>query len=275
MVRESPWIGIACCVLMLGVRARACPSPQEQEIETQRGPDSVDVESTRAIRAATTEASFLTEWVDYVPQSDTVPSPRDFLGYAVGTGAKLSSAERIVAYYRELAAHVTDRVQRLLDGDRPTVGARWSIAAIADARAARARMDEIRGRQPAVGRPAPAPPGRKPRRGSLRPFAAGHVLHHRRAALARDRPPRNGHGAGLPPGGERTAEHVREIRANVLTPDHARARDGRPGERTVDWYNRYLQGTPTSTTRRRARRPTGATTPSTTTIATGCRSASP
>ena len=141
MVRETPWIGIACCVFLLAVRARACPSPQEQEIEERRGPDAVDVESTRAIREATTEASFLTEWVDYVPQSDTVPSPRDFLGYAVGTGAKLSSAERIVAYYRELA-RTSNRVQVMSMG-MSHGGREMIVAAIGDAELL-ARKSEVR-----------------------------------------------------------------------------------------------------------------------------------
>ena len=73
------------------------------EIESRRGPDMVDTQSTRMIRESTTDPAFLTEWVDYVPASDTVPSPRDALGYAVGTPGRLTPPEAINHYFRRLA----------------------------------------------------------------------------------------------------------------------------------------------------------------------------
>ena len=46
---------------------------------------AIDTVATDLIREATTDAEFLTRWVDALPEHPTVPSPRDVLGYTIGT----------------------------------------------------------------------------------------------------------------------------------------------------------------------------------------------
>ncbi|MBS1875910.1 MAG: hypothetical protein JSU00_22030 [Acidobacteria bacterium] len=54
------------------------------------------------IREYTTEPFFLTELVDHLPASDTVPSPDKVIGYVVGTPDKLTYTKDIYRYLREL-----------------------------------------------------------------------------------------------------------------------------------------------------------------------------
>ena len=56
------------------------------------------------IKEFTTEKYFMTELVDHLPASDTIPSPEKVLGYAVGTPNKLTHVADLNKYYRALAA---------------------------------------------------------------------------------------------------------------------------------------------------------------------------
>ncbi len=64
----------------------------------------LDADYTAKIREYTTEPFFLTELVDHLPSSATVPSPRKALGYVVGTPEKLTYTKDLNAYFRTLAA---------------------------------------------------------------------------------------------------------------------------------------------------------------------------
>ena len=57
---------------------------------------------TAKILQYTTEKYFLTELVDHLPASDTVPTPEKVLGYAIGTPNKLTYTKDIDRYMREL-----------------------------------------------------------------------------------------------------------------------------------------------------------------------------
>ncbi|MDT8429364.1 MAG: M14 family zinc carboxypeptidase [Pseudomonadales bacterium] len=70
----------------------------------------VDETATASIRAATTSEDFLTRWVDVLPEHPDVPSPRDVLGYTVGTPGELTQVEEIYAYFDALGA-ASERVQ--------------------------------------------------------------------------------------------------------------------------------------------------------------------
>lgn len=61
-----------------------------------------DAEYTRQIRAATTGPQFLTELVDHLPASATVPTPLKHLGYIAGAPGRLSYAAEVHAYLRAL-----------------------------------------------------------------------------------------------------------------------------------------------------------------------------
>jgi hypothetical protein len=55
------------------------------------------------IKEYTTEPYFLTEMVDHLPASDTVPSPEKVLGYVIGTPNRLTYVKDIMHYMSELA----------------------------------------------------------------------------------------------------------------------------------------------------------------------------
>lgn len=57
---------------------------------------------TAKIREYTTEPFFLTELVDHLPASDTVPTPEKVLGYVIGTPNRLTYTKDIYRYMREL-----------------------------------------------------------------------------------------------------------------------------------------------------------------------------
>ncbi len=57
---------------------------------------------TKKIREYTTESFFLTELVDHLPASATVPTPEKVLGYIVGTPDRLTYSKDIYRYMREL-----------------------------------------------------------------------------------------------------------------------------------------------------------------------------
>jgi len=64
---------------------------------------AIDEESTRLIREYTTSEKFLSPLVDHLPDSDEVPSPREVLGYVVGTPEKLTYYEDIIRYMKTLS----------------------------------------------------------------------------------------------------------------------------------------------------------------------------
>ncbi|HEY7509634.1 MAG TPA: M14 family zinc carboxypeptidase, partial [Vicinamibacteria bacterium] len=61
-----------------------------------------DADYTRQIREFTTDPVFLTDLVDHLPASATVPSPQKFLGYVVGTPERLTYAKDVHRYFRAL-----------------------------------------------------------------------------------------------------------------------------------------------------------------------------
>lgn len=70
----------------------------------------IDQLSTDSIRAETTSPDFLTRWVDVLPDHPTIPSPRDVLGYSIGTAGELTQVDDIYRYFDALAA-ASDRVE--------------------------------------------------------------------------------------------------------------------------------------------------------------------
>ncbi|HEX6260702.1 MAG TPA: M14 family zinc carboxypeptidase, partial [Woeseiaceae bacterium] len=67
-------------------------------------PDVAEPGSAEAIAEYTSEARYGSPWVAYLPASDTVPSPTDFLGHIVGAPGKLTHSAEVTAYVRRLAA---------------------------------------------------------------------------------------------------------------------------------------------------------------------------
>src|SRR5271155_2321187 len=69
-----------------------------------QNPDVAEPGSVEAITAATTDPHFVSPWVSYVPQSDSVPSPEKFLGRIMGAPGELLGTQKTYAYARALAA---------------------------------------------------------------------------------------------------------------------------------------------------------------------------
>ncbi|HYO77126.1 MAG TPA: M14 family zinc carboxypeptidase, partial [Thermoanaerobaculia bacterium] len=88
-----------------------------------------DAAYTAEIRRQTTEPRFLTELVDHLPASDTVPSPLKFHGYIAGAEGKLTYAEDVYRYMRALEA-ASPRVKVFSLG-RTEEGREFIVVAIA------------------------------------------------------------------------------------------------------------------------------------------------
>jgi len=68
------------------------------------------------IKEYTTDPAFLTEMVDHLPVSDTVPSPDKVLGYVIGTPNRLTYVKDIMHYMSELAKAAPARVRYKVAG---------------------------------------------------------------------------------------------------------------------------------------------------------------
>ncbi len=104
-------------------------------------PQSNDEGYTKQILEATTDKQFLTELVDHLPASASVPTPEKVLGYIAGAPDKLTYASTIHAYMREVA-RTTPRV-KVIEIGRTEEG-REMIAAIVSDEANMARLDRLK-----------------------------------------------------------------------------------------------------------------------------------
>lgn len=101
-----------------------------------------DPVSTQAILDSVTDAKYLTKWVDHVPDHPTIPSPRDFLGYTIGTAGELTQVEAIHGYIRKLAE--TSPNVKVITLGTSTEGREMIAAIIADEETL-ANLDAYRG----------------------------------------------------------------------------------------------------------------------------------
>ncbi|MGH9875321.1 MAG: M14 family zinc carboxypeptidase, partial [Pyrinomonadaceae bacterium] len=86
---------------------------------------------SKKIKEYTTEKFFLTELVDHLPMSDTVPSPDKVLGYIVGTPNKLTYSKDLYRYYRELA-RTSKRVRLFTAPEKSEEGKEQILVAVGD-----------------------------------------------------------------------------------------------------------------------------------------------
>src|SRR5262245_25863794 len=83
-------------ILILLIRSTV-PAQQKQ---AQR----MDEDFARSVKEWTTRPEFISPLVDHLPKVAGVPSPKDALGYHIGSPKKLTRTSEIYNYYRELAA---------------------------------------------------------------------------------------------------------------------------------------------------------------------------
>ncbi len=93
--------------------------------------DAVDEVSTREIHRFTTEPRYITPLVSYVPEDSIVPSPRDVLGYTVGTEGILTRPDDEIRYFTALA-EASPNV-RLLEMGRTEEGRTMHLVVVSDA----------------------------------------------------------------------------------------------------------------------------------------------
>ena len=111
----------------------ACLSAFAQQVQ--------DAGYSAKIKEYTTEPFFLTEIVDHLPASATVPTPEKVLGYIAGTPNKLTYTKDIFRYFRELEK-ATGRV-KILSAGRSEEGREMLVAVVSDESNMK-RLDRIR-----------------------------------------------------------------------------------------------------------------------------------
>jgi len=94
-------------------------------------PTAAENDYSKKIKEYTTEKFFLTELVDHLPMSDTVPSPDKVLGYVVGTPNKLTYSKDLYRYYRELA-RTSKRVRLFTAPEKSEEGKEQILVAVGD-----------------------------------------------------------------------------------------------------------------------------------------------
>jgi hypothetical protein len=92
----------ATSALALLLAAGVPASAYAQGPRTTATPQKLDEEYTARIKKATPDPRIITELVDHMPVSATVPSPLKFFGYVPGEPGKLSYHADIVRYYEAL-----------------------------------------------------------------------------------------------------------------------------------------------------------------------------
>src|SRR5215468_2215954 len=70
----------------------------------QKQAQQMDEDFARSVKEWTTRPEFISPLVDHLPKVAGVPSPKDALGYHIGTPKKLTRTAEIYKYYRELAS---------------------------------------------------------------------------------------------------------------------------------------------------------------------------
>src|SRR5216684_6551168 len=111
---------------LVSITLAACAITAAAFAQTQR----IDEGYTAKIHQYTTEKFFLTELIDHLPASDTVPTPEKILGYAIGTPDKLTYTKDIYRYMRALEK-VSPRVKVFTIG-RSEEGRETLMVAVSD-----------------------------------------------------------------------------------------------------------------------------------------------
>jgi hypothetical protein len=104
----APALAGVALIVVLGIEAGA------RQVATATRPvqavQAQDPEFARLVREWTTKPEFLSPLVDHLPVVSGVPTPKDVLGYYIGTPKKLTYHGQAVNYYRTLASK-TPRVK--------------------------------------------------------------------------------------------------------------------------------------------------------------------
>ena len=86
------WALVVVLALLSGAMSFAQPSSRQ----------AVDADFAERVREWTTAPEFLSPLVDHLPLVKGIPTPKDVLGYHVGTPQRLTKTADALAYYRAL-----------------------------------------------------------------------------------------------------------------------------------------------------------------------------
>ena len=227
-------LAILPLLLILLVAAAQTPQAPPAPVKNPYAPDRVEPGSVEAIAKFTTEPRFGNAWVAYLPDSDTVPSPTEYLGHVVGAAGELSSTTRIYGYFRKLA-ETSPRV-RIETIGKSEEGRDILLAAVADEAGIR-DLDRLKAATAALADPRKTTP-----EAAEALIASGRPVFYFNAAL---------HSTELG-----SAEMVMELAYRLAVSDQPMIKrireqvlvlinpcsepDGRDKE--VDWFYRYLKG---------------------------------
>jgi hypothetical protein len=199
-----------------------------------QAPDLPEPGSVEAIAAATTDSHFVSPWVSYVPQSNTVPSPEKFLGRIMGAPGELLGTQKTYAYARALAA-ASPRVRVFTIGHSEE-GREILMLAIADEAGIR-DLDRLKAATGAL-----ADPRRTSEAAAERLIQTSRPIYYFNAALHSDET--GSTEAMIELAYRLTASEqpmIRRIRENVVVLINPISNpDGR--DKMVDWFYRYLKG---------------------------------
>ena len=199
-----------------------------------QSPDVIEPGSVEAIAAATTDPHFVSPWVSYVPQSDSVPSPEKFWGRIMGAPGELLGTEKTYAYARALAK-ASPRVRVFTIG-LSEEGREILMLAIADEAGIR-DLDRLKAATAAL-----ADPRRTDKTAAEKLIANSRPVYYFNAALHSDE---TGSTEAMVELAYRLAvseqpmiQRIRERMIVLINP--ISNPDGR--DKMVDWFYRYLKG---------------------------------
>ncbi|MBE3071730.1 MAG: peptidase, partial [Acidobacteria bacterium] len=216
--------------LVMGSLLAQTPPPGQNPF----APDTPEPGSVEAIAKYTTEPRFGNQWVAYLPDSATVPSPTKFLGHVVGAPGELSSTTKIYGYFRALAG-ATPRVRVEVIG-RSDEGRDILLVAVADEEGIR-NLAALKAATAALADPRKTSPG-----DAERLIASARPIYYFNAGLHSSE-------TGSPEMVMELAYRlavsnqpmIQAIRRNVLILINPVAEpDGR--DRFVEWFYRHLKG---------------------------------
>src|SRR6202166_2809357 len=199
-----------------------------------QSPDIAEPGSAQAIAAATTDPHYVSPWVSYVPQSETVPSPERFLGRIMGAPGELLGTEKAYAYARTLAAS-SPRVRVFTIG-LSEEGREILMLAIADESGIRG-LDRLKAATAAL-----ADPRRTDQAAAEKLIATARPIYYFNAALHSDE---TGSTEAMLELAYRLAASetpmIQGIRSKLIVLINPVSNpDGR--DKMVDWFYRYLKG---------------------------------
>jgi len=124
---------VLLCFVTPLLAAATVPGPAPQRKKSKNPPPStaIDEAYSAKIKEYTTAPFFLTELVDHLPASQTVPSPDKVLGYVIGTPNKLTYTKDMYRYYRELEK-ATPRVRVFTAPEHSEEGREQLLVAVSD-----------------------------------------------------------------------------------------------------------------------------------------------